>query len=225
MFCQYALWVELHAVDRQLAVAHAHDLAGLVPGAALERRRQRRIDDQRVVARRRERLGQAGEETPSVVADAIGLTMHHGVGTLHRGAEGDSDALVAQAHAQHRHAALGEEADRLNRHPRLGRCTGAGRDQQVGRPCSLDLRDADLVVARDCNLGAQCPQQLHQVVGKRIVVVDDEHVSHGSQPPDGPANSSWASSTARSRAAALLWVSAYSRAGSESATMPAPACA
>ena len=75
---------------------------------------------------------------------------------------------------------------------------------------------------------------LHEVVGERVVVVDHEHArrrddgrARGRVEVDGRGhreNSSWASSMARSRAAALFWVSSYSLDGSLSATMPAPAC-
>ena len=58
---QHALGVELHAVHRQLAVTHAHHDALGVPGGELEAVGQRLVDDQRVVAGRRERVGQAGE--------------------------------------------------------------------------------------------------------------------------------------------------------------------
>ena len=84
---------------------------------------------------------------------------------------------------------------------------GARRDQQVGGPGGLDRGHAGLVVARHRDLGAQRAQQLHEVVGERVVVVYDEHVGHALQPPGGAANSSWASATARSRAAALFSVS------------------
>ena len=56
---------------------------------------------------------------------------------------------------------------------------------------------------------------LDEVVGERIVVVDDEH--HYDSPR-------CASSSARITARALSRVSSYSAVGFESATMPAPAC-
>src|SRR5665811_1652856 len=90
------------------------------------------------------------------------------------------------------------------------------------------------VVALHGDLGAELAQVLHQVVGERVVVVDhedpgrrDDRLARGWVEVDGHGhceNSSWASSMARRSAAALFCVSSYSRAGSLSATMPAPAC-
>ncbi len=58
-----ALRVELHAEDRQRAVAQAHDQPVLGPGGRHQRVGQRvPLDDQAVVARRVERRGQAGED-------------------------------------------------------------------------------------------------------------------------------------------------------------------
>src|SRR5690242_970851 len=73
----------------------------------------------------------------------------------------------------------------------------------------LDFLDRKLVVAEHRDLCAQFPQILHQVPGKRVVIVDDEN---------------HAASAARRIARALCWVSCHSARGSESATMPAAAC-
>src|SRR5262249_46857652 len=70
----------------------------------------------------------------------------------------------------------------------------------------------DGVVAPDVHLRPELGEEVHEVVGEAVVVVDDE---------DHPAS---ASSIARSSAASLLRHSSCSAAGSESATMPAPAC-
>ena len=68
---------------------------------------------------------------------------------------------------------------------------------------------------RTTMLRAQLAQVLDQVVGERIVVVDDEdHAAY---------NPVCASSSARNIARALSLVSSYSAVGFESATMPAPA--
>src|SRR5262249_19537393 len=69
------------------------------------------------------------------------------------------------------------------------------------------------VVAHDPQLGAQLAQVLHEVVGERIVVVDDE--DHARAPAA-------AIRKARIRPRALEHVSSHSVFGSESATMPAP---
>jgi len=71
------LGVELDAFDRGRPVPHAHDLAVVRARAHLERRREaRRLDRERVVARRDERRGQAGEHAPLVVRDRRDLPVH-----------------------------------------------------------------------------------------------------------------------------------------------------
>src|SRR6185295_10595486 len=97
---------------------------------------------------------------------------------------------------------------------RVLRATGTRRDQNLLGRHRLHLTDRHLIVAAHADVGAQLAQVLHEVVGKRVVVVDDE--DH-----ERPA---CASSRARMTALALSRVSSYSAAGFESATIPAPAC-
>src|SRR5436305_34248 len=67
-------------------------------------------------------------------------------------------------------------------------------------------------------LGCQLAQVLDEVVGERVVVVDDEYSHHGH------SGCSAASSSARRTARALASLSANSYAGLASATVPPPAC-
>ncbi len=89
----------------------------------------------------------------------------------------------------------------------------------------VQLGRGDGVVAEHLELGAQLAQVLHQVIGKRIVVVDDG--DHAAPPSEldwngGQAYSGRFSaiSTAWARARALFSDSWYSVSGSESATIP-----
>ena len=80
----------------------------------------------------------------------------------------------------------------------------------VGRG-RLDLGDGHVVVALDGDVGAELAQELDEVVGERVVVVDHEDPGAVAGPggdgrhdvPPSP-NCSWARSMARSRAAALF---------------------
>src|SRR6185312_10974073 len=92
---QERLGVELHALDGEAAVAHAHDLA--VGGGRRERRRQ------------------PGEHAPSVVRDRRELAVHHLAGAHDRAAECFTDRLVAKAHAEDRQLP-GEAPDQRHRH-------------------------------------------------------------------------------------------------------------
>src|SRR5262249_60367592 len=134
-----------------------------------------------------------------------------------RRAEGLADRLVAEADAEHRDAA-GEAADGLDRDARLVGRLRPRRDHEVGGLEGLDSVEVDLVVAPHLHLGPELAQVLHEVVGEAVVVVDEDDARHRYQP------SVAATSMARKHAWALLRVSSYSRAATESATPPAPAC-
>ena len=118
---------------------------------------------------------------------------------------------------------------------------GPGEMTMPSESIGRDGIDGDLVVAHDLDLRAQHQQVLVQVVGERVVVVDEhdappdpghghlaardlDHGAHASVPSPAAAAivaSAWASAV--STAPALAATSADSRAGTESATMPAPA--
>src|SRR5438876_945538 len=72
--------------------------------------------------------------------------------------------------------------------------------------------DVDRVVPHDLELGAELAEVLDEVVGERVVIVDDE-----DHPPTPAAMRS-----ASSIPCPLEHVSSHSVFGSESATMPAP---
>src|SRR5213078_1259399 len=77
----------------------------------------------------------------------------------------------------------------------------------------LGFAGVDRVVPPDRHLRAELAEQVREVVGERVVVVDQQDHRLAS-----------ASSIAISSAASLRRHSSCSAAGSESATIPAPAC-
>ena len=81
-----------------------------------------------------------------------------------------------------------------------------------------DRVDRDRVVALDADVRAELAEVLREVVGERVVVVDQQELH------DAASSAVRAIATARSTARALLTVSSYSSSGTESATSPAPAC-
>src|SRR6185437_13440206 len=123
-----------------------------------------------------------------------------------------AERLVAETDAEHRQAS-GETADRLDRNAGLRGISRTRRDEQVSGLQGLDALQGDRVVAKNAHLLAHLLEILDQVVGERIIIVD--HEDHSS---------SRVFLTASKRAAAFCRHSRCSRAGSESATMPAPAC-
>ena len=207
---EHRLRVELDADDRELAVADRHYFAVLRGRADLEGLGDARRGE-RVVAAALEWIGQAREETLAVVGDRARLPMHQALGLADLSAVGLHDRLVAEAHAEGRHA-LAQPADDLQAGARVGRPAGPRRDDQVARLELLRRAGVDLVVADDGHLGAELLEEVREVVRERVVVVDQE--DHAPS----------ASSSAASSAASLRRHSSCSAAGSESATMPAPAC-
>ena len=128
-------------------------------------------------------------------------------------AEGLDDRLVAEADAERRHARP-EAPDELDGDARFRRPSRARRDDEpVGRE-RLRLVDRERVVAVHGDLGAALLEQVDEVPGEGVVVVDHQELH---------AYSSSARSIAASSAASFARHSRCSASGSESATTPAPA--
>ena len=123
---------------------------------------------------------------------------------------------MAEAHAEDGDLAV-ELRDRLIGNSRIVRCAGAGGDDHA--VVTRQVADAHLVVPKHSGLDAKLAEVLDQVVGERVVVVDDRE-------PGGRSihGSSSAISIALNIAPAFSSVSSNSRSGRESATTPAPAC-
>src|SRR5215211_3683214 len=97
------------------------------------------------------------------------------------------------------------------------RAAGARRDQHEVGPGGTDLGHGHLVIASHNQLIAVSTQILDQVVDKRVVIVDD--VDHR-----GSSHAHTFTPTAAAIAASFARHSSYSCSGTESCTMPAPAC-
>src|ERR1019366_3793375 len=127
---------------------------------------------------------------------------------------------MPQAYAEDGQLAC-ERANQGDRDPGFVGGAGAGRDDDACGNQRGDAFDVDGVVTHHPHLLAQFAEILHQVVGEGIVIIDHEQHDQSSSLLSRPAA---AISAARSTARALFSVSCHSDAGSESATMPAPAC-
>src|SRR5438876_10633541 len=95
------------------------------------------------------------------------------------------------------------------------RPTRAGRNANAFRNQLSNASWTDLIVAFHQNYGAELAENLREIVGERIVIIDQEEFQHVT---------SFARAIAARTAIALRSVSSRSRNGSESATIPAPAC-
>src|SRR5690554_3183548 len=79
----------------------------------------------------------------------------------------------------------------------------------------MNIGDGDFIIANHFHISLKLTQILHHVIGERIIIID--HQNHDWLSPT-------TISTARKIARALFMVSFHSSAGTESATMPPPAC-
>src|SRR5438132_4815819 len=90
--------MELHALDRGRAVAHAHDLAVVGPRRHLELGRARlALDRQGMVPRGLVGRGQPPENARACVMDARHLAVHERLRMHDTPAEGLADRLVSEA--------------------------------------------------------------------------------------------------------------------------------
>src|SRR5262249_5176454 len=102
---QKTLGVELDAMQRPVAVPHAHDLPLVGPGTDHEVGIGEGFpaNYQRMVTRCLKRIGQAAENALTVVVDRRRLAVHDADVANHLAAENVPDTLMSQADAQHWH--------------------------------------------------------------------------------------------------------------------------
>src|SRR5271165_5421950 len=171
---QHALGMKLHAFDRILAVAQAHDRP--VGGTRGDLQIFGKIflrDNERVVAGAGHRAGDAGEDGLPVVFDFAGLAVHQLWGANHIAAEGCADGLVAETDAKDRDS-IGKSPDEVDADACLLRRAGSGRKQDALRRERLYLVHGELVVAANGHLRAHLSHVLDEVVGEGVVVVENE---------------------------------------------------
>ena len=140
--------------------------------------------------------------------------MHKVLSILDPAAERLYDCLMPEANSQHGNPPH-HLADDGDGHAGIFGSSRAGGNHQVRRPEISRFPDSDLVMPPYRDPRSQDGQCLHQIVGERVVVIDEQDV-----PRHRPSS---ASESAASSAALFASTSACSRSGTLSATMPAPA--
>src|SRR6267378_2601339 len=177
---QHALGMELHTLNREILMSQAHDDAGSVfvrsPCADFQIAWQILLgDDQRMVAGRGHRRGQAAKDGLAIVLDLTGFAVHQVLRAHHLPAEGRADGLVSEADSEQRHISLAREmADQFDADAGFLRSAGSWRKQDAFGVHRLDLSHGYFVVAANLHLRAQFAKVLDEVVSERIVVIEDE---------------------------------------------------
>src|ERR1700722_684352 len=175
-----AFGMELHAIDRTLAVGQAHDEAVLGLGGHAQRFGQvLALDDQRMVARRRKRIGQVLEYARAAMADLGNFSVHRRFGAHHLAAESLADRLVAETDAEDGHMpGLGYQ---LQADAGMVGIARSGRDDDALRLQRQGRFDGERVVPFDRYLGAELAQVVPQVIGEAVVVIDQQEHKKASR--------------------------------------------
>src|SRR6266853_4389699 len=101
MLGQYRFRMKLNALDRKLAMTHAHDLAVVAFRRDLQALRDAAtFDHQRMIAGRGKRIGEPFEDAFAPMGDRRQLAMHHAAGTDDTPTERLADRLVPEAYAE-----------------------------------------------------------------------------------------------------------------------------
>ena len=208
---QHRLGVELDAVDGQLAVTDGHHLAVLAGGGDLELVGDPR-GGERVVAAGEEVLGQVRGRGPR---PSWRITLALPWTSLRAGPISPPKASTSAWWPRQTPRVGTRGASRRTISsvaPDSSGRPGPGETTRCDRPQALGLVGVDRVVSPHLHLGPELAEQVREVVGERVVVVDEQDHGRAS-----------ARSSARSSAASLARHSSCSALGRESATIPAPA--
>ena len=137
--------------------------------------------------------------------------MHQRLGVGNGGAKGSTNGLVSQADPQDGDL-MPQGGRHLHGDPRVLRPPRAGGEDDPFRLQRPDLFHRQFIVSNDLNVRTELAGQLIEVIGKAVIVVNQQ--DHSS--------TSCASSSALRDARALFIHSSNSCSGTESATIPAP---
>src|SRR5262249_11071764 len=148
-----AFGVELHAMHRMLLVLQPHDEAVSGPGGDRKATRQAfALDDQRVITRDLEPLGQPLEDALARMIDLRDLAVHGNRGAYHCAAIHLADRLVPKADAQGRDV-RSRPLYQLQADAGLVGRAGAWRQHDAFWGDLQDLRNTDLVIAEHLTAG------------------------------------------------------------------------
>ena len=203
--------MELHAVQRPLAVAQRHHRAVVVgPRGDLERRRPAVVGRRPASGSGRPRTAPSGRRTRRVPSCSTveRLAVHQPRRAHDLPAEGRAHRLVAETDAEDRHASGRSAGSTSIETPASSGRPGPGEITMRDGASAAISSSVICVVAAHRDLGAELAEVLREVEGERVVVVDRARTIAAT------SSRLRAARAARSSACApCLCVSSYSAAG------------
>ena len=171
------LGMKLHPPLRSRAVSDGHQHAVARARDRLEHTGQRLLDAQRVIANCLELAGDPSEQRRALVKHGAQASVHHLGRRLHLATVHPAEPLMAEAHTEQRDLRL---LDRRGTHAEVARVVWAPRargDDDVVEVQLLQLGPWSGVVVDDDRLvPVGLGEQLEEVVGERVVVVDQQRL-------------------------------------------------
>jgi hypothetical protein len=174
MLCEKAFGMKLDPMKRKQGVGYPHDHTVLALG-----RNQQLIpfqpNNQRMVAGRGKRRRDVLEKPLMMMLDETCLPVHGNGGLNGFPSKRLVNTLHSQAHSQDRDSAA-KGLYQFDRDPRMGRVFGSRTDEDVIRVKCFDFFYGYLVTSMHANIKVIVHEHLHQIVGKGIVIIDDQQL-------------------------------------------------
>ena len=205
--------MELHAMDVQREMTHGHDFA-VCRGRDRSPVGPRRSSRPASGSARPRVLRKPGEDASAVVAHGARLSVHEFAAPPRRCRRTPRRSLGARGRPRASACCVRGAARSPASRRRRRDVQGPARSRDARARARSAVSPSIASFRRTTDLGAELAEEMREVVGERVVVVDQQ---------DQRCSAS-ARSIAASTAASLRRHSSCSAAGSESATIPAPAC-
>ena len=166
--------MKLNTLNRALAMPQAHEQAAGRARAGLQALREGVCsNEQAVVATDSERGGDPLEEALGVVLDELLVPMN-GLGLNQLCAEVFSDRLMSQADSEDGEF-FRRSSQTLHRRTRTNRSPWSRSNQESSGLTGLDLGPAVTVRAQYLDLGPELQEELREVKGEGVTVVEDQN--------------------------------------------------
>lgn len=169
--------MELDPEDWPRLALQSHDFTIIRPGGDNQVVWQAGpIDGKAMIARGDKGIGHATEHTRIGMMYLACLAVHQGLGAHHLASKGLTNGLVAETNAEDRQVGW-RMRDEVQTYPGVIRRAGPGRQQNALRSHPQSLFDTEGIITIDAGLRTQLVQIMNEVVGKAVIVIDDE--DHG----------------------------------------------